>query len=120
MSGGRKAIYDWDAVLDRWHAGETSPQIASALTMPAKTVVSIVDNARRRKDPRATPRIARLMPVADAPPIAPPRVYSLLGSRFVARTIHVTTLGHYSRVCHRVPVSVSEVPTMEDCLAQQQ
>jgi hypothetical protein len=55
---GPKRTRPWEAVLDRWAAGERSPGISRALGIDQSAVTQIVFCARRAGDPRAVRRKA--------------------------------------------------------------
>ena len=56
----RKCIYDHNRILDLWFSGLTAPEIAIELSIPRwSTITNIVWTARRKSDPRATPRNPR-------------------------------------------------------------
>ena len=52
-AGKTRRIYDNDAVLNRWLAGQTEKQIGIILGYPPRRISGIVCEARRKGDPRA-------------------------------------------------------------------
>jgi len=55
---GPKRTRPWEQVLDRWAAGERSPEISRALNIDQSAVTQIVFCARKLGDPRAVRRKA--------------------------------------------------------------
>jgi hypothetical protein len=67
MSGPGRQL-PWDAILDRWAAGEGQAAIAAALSVNPSSVRVVVATARRRGDPRAVLRGVR--PLSPMVPLA--------------------------------------------------
>lgn len=102
--GKKRGWTGYDAVLNAWARRDAAADIRAAAGVGSiKTVYSIVQAARAAGDPRAA------LTVRQQPAPAPPRpLFPRLG--LTTRTVKVTTLGVNSHACHRVEVTVSDLP----------